>query len=440
MISSPGVGSGLDVQSIVTQLMALERRPLQSLQQSKSTLDAQLSGYGRFRSALSTFQTALKDLKSLDAFEIYSATSSDKDALTVTTDSDAAIGSLTVQVNRLAQAHKQGSQSIADTGTTTLGGAGDQMTITVDGTATVVDVGGMTLTQIRDAVNDAEAGVTATIVSENDTSHRLVLTSTETGADAAMSLSFSGTVGTDLNMATINDVAALAELDAEVLVDNTYTITRGSNSIDDAIDGLTLNLKEETTTALLVTVERDTDAVAESVEKFVDAYNALRSTVTSLRDKELKNDLTLRSIEDSIQDVLNTAPTGLTGSFTYLSQIGVSIQKDGTMKLDRSVLDDAIAADFTGLAEVFADDDQGYMYRLDARLTDILASDGLIDGREDGIKASQKTMLSRIDSMEYRLQLVEKRIRGQFTALDSMLGQMQGTSQFLLQQLNFLNR
>lgn len=415
--------------------MTLERRPLQALQQSKSTLDSQLSAYGRFRSALSTFQTALRDLKSLDAFEIYSATSSDKDALTVTTDSAAAIGSLSVQINRLAQAHKQGSQAIADTGTTTLGGVGDQMTITVDGTATAVNVGGMTLSQIRDAVNEADAGVTATIVSENASSHRLVLTSTETGADAAMSLSFSGTVGTALNMATINDVASLAGLDAEVLIDNTYTITRGSNSIDDAIDGLTLNLKEETTTALLVTVDRNSDAVAESVQKFVDSYNALRSTITGLRGKELKNDSTLRSIEDSIQDVLNTPPVGLTGSFNYLSQIGVSIQKDGTMKLDRSVLDDAIAADFTGLSEVFADNDQGYMYRLDGRLTDILAIDGLIDGREDGIKASQKTVSSRIDNMEYRMQLVEKRYRAQFTALDSMLGQMQGTSQYLLQQL-----
>lgn len=434
-ISSPGVGSGLDVQSIVNQLMALERRPLQTLQQSKSTLDAQLSAYGRFRSALSSFQTALNDLKSLDAFEIYSATSSNTDALTVTADSSAAIGTLDVQINRLAQAHKMGSQAIADKDTTTLGGAGDQLTITVDGTATVLDLGGMTLTQIRDTINEADAGVTATLVSENDTSHRLVLTSTETGSAKAMSLGFTGTLGTDLGMATINNVGSLAELDAEIVVDNTYTITRGSNSIDDAIDGLTLNLKQETTTAANVTIERDTEAVAEAIQGFVDAYNAVRSTITSLRGKELKSDSTLRSIEASIQDVLNTPPAGLTTSYTYLSQIGVSIQKDGTMKLDSSVLDDAIAADFNGIAEVFANDDQGYVYRLDARLDDLLASDGLIDSREDGIKASQKTLTTRIDSMEYRLELVEKRYRSQFTALDTLLGQMQGTSQYLLRSL-----
>lgn len=435
MISSPGIGSGLDVQSIVTQLMALERRPLQILQQSKSNLDAQLSAYGRFRSALSSFQTALKDLKSVDAFKVYSATSSNTDALTATADADAAIGSLDVQINRLAQAHKQGSQAIADTGTTTLGGVGDQMTISVDGTDTVLDLGGMTLSQIRTAINEADAGVTATIISENASSHRLVLTSTETGSAKAMSLSFSGTLGTDLGMATINNIGSLAELDAEIVVDNLYTITRGSNTINDAIDGLTLTLKAETASAATLTMARDTEAVAESVQKFVDAYNALRSTITSLRGKELKSDSTLRSVEAQIQAIFNTPPDGLDASFSHLSQIGASIQKDGTMKLDKTALTDAIATDFDGVAQLFANDDQGYMYRLDAAVTGLLQSDGLLDGREDGIKERQKSVESRIDNMQYRLQLVEKRYRAQFAALDTMLGQMQGTSQFLLQQL-----
>lgn len=435
MISSPGIGSGLDVQSIVTQLMSLERRPLQILQQSKSNLDAQLSAYGRFRSALSSFQTALKDLKSVDAFKVYSATSSNSDALTASADADAAIGTLDVQINRLAQAHKQGSQAIADTGTTTLGGAGDQMTISVDGTDTVLDLGGMTLSQIRTAINEADAGVTATIISENASSHRLVLTSTETGSAKAMSLSFSGTLGTDLGMATINNVGSLAELDAEIVVDNMYTITRGSNTINDAIDGLTLTLKAETASAATLTMARDTEAVAESVHKFVDAYNALRSTITSLRGKELKSDSTLRSVEAQIQAIFNTPPDGLDASFSHLSQIGASIQKDGTMKLDKTALTDAIATDFDGVAQLFANDDQGYMYRLDAAVTGLLQSDGLLDGREDGIKERQKSVTSRIDNMQYRLQLVEQRYRAQFTALDAMLGQMQGTSQFLLQQL-----
>ena len=434
MISAPGVGSGLDVQSIVSQLMAVERRPLQALQASSKALDAQVSAYGRFRSSLATFQSAIKDLKSLESFKVYAVTSSNADAITATGDSAAAVGSLDVQVNRLAQAHKLGSLSIPDTGTTTLGGSGDQMTITVDGTATVLDLGGMTLSQMRTAINEANAGVTATIVSESTSSHHLVLTSNETGAAKAMTLDFTGSLGTDLGMAMLNNVATLAELDSEVIIDNTYTVTRGSNNISDAVGGITLNLKAVTASAAKLTVTRDSTAVEESVQTFVDAYNALRSTITSLRDKELKNDSTLRSIETNIQNVFNTPPSGLTGTYEYLSQVGVSIQKDGTLKVDSTALTKAIDTDFTSMANVFANDNQGYLFRLDVSLTDLLKSDGLIKGREDGITASKKTMTSRIESMEYRLGLIEQRYRSQFNALDTMLGQMKTTSLYLTQQ------
>lgn len=435
MISSPGIGSGLDVQSIVRQLMAVESQPLQNLQKSRSNLDAQLSAYGRFRSALSSFSSALDDLKSLDAFQKFSVGSTNADAVSAVADSNAAVGTLDVQVNRLAQAHKLGSSAVPDTGTTPLGGSGDQMTITVNGNAVTLDVGGMTLQQIRDEINNADAGVTATIISESSSSHRLVLTSIETGSAQAMDLQFTGSLGTDLGMSMINNVASLAELDSEIVIDNIYTITRGSNTIDDAVDGLTLSLKQETTSAATLNIARDTEAVSASVQAFVDAYNALQSTMGELRGNELKNDSVLRSVEGQIRDVLNTPPSGLTGSFNYLSQIGVSLQKDGTMKLDTNDLEEAISTDFRGFAEVFAHDDQGYLFRLDGALDDILAIDGLIDGREDAIKANQKTMDNRIEGMEYRLGLVEKRYRAQFSALDVMLGQMQQTSAFLTQQL-----
>lgn len=434
MISAPGVGSGLDVQSIVSQLMAVESRPLQALQTSRTALDAQVSAYGKFRSSLSTFQTAIKDLKSLDAFKIYAVASTNADAVTATGNSSAAVGTMDIQVNRLAQAHKLGSLAVADTGTTTLGGSGDQMTVTVDGTDVTFDVGGMTLSQIRSAINETDAGVTATIVSESATSHHLVLTSNETGSAKAMTLGFTGSLGTDLGMTMLNNVATLAELDSEVVIDNTYTVTRGSNNISDAVGGMTLNLKDVTTGAEKLTVARDTDAVEKSVQTFVDAYNALRTTITSLRGKELKNDSTLRSIESSIQSVFNTPPTGLTGTYDYLSQVGVSIQKDGTMTVDTTALNKAISTDFSSLADVFANDSQGYMFRLDVSLTQLLSTDGLIKGREDGIAASKKNVDSRIDSMEYRLGLVEQRYRSQFNALDTMLGQMKITSDYLTQQ------
>ena len=272
MISAPGVGSGLDVNSIVNQLMGIERQPLNRLESSKKDLQVQLSAFGQLNSALTTFQSALGDLKTVDAFEVYKAVSSDESAFTATADSSAAPGFIDIQVVSLAEAHKMGSLAIADTDTTTLGGAGDRMTFTVDGSAFTVDGGGMTLSQLRDAINDApdNSGVSATIISENSGSHRLVLTAVETGNANAIDLSATGRLRRDLDLDDINDPA---QLDSELLVEGLYTVTRSTNTISDAISGITLNLVAETSTDIQLEVSRDTGSVAESVQAFVDAFN-----------------------------------------------------------------------------------------------------------------------------------------------------------------------
>lgn len=439
MISAPGVGSGLDVSSIVEQLMSIERQPLNRLESDKQGLEARLSAFGKLKSALSTFQSAFNDLKSLDAFEVYKTESSDESAFTATANSDATTGSHDIQVVRLAEAHKVGSVSIADTDTTTLGGTGDEVTFTVNGNSFSVNGGGMTLSQLRDAINDApdNTGVSATIISENTSSHYLVLTSSETGNANAIHLSFTGSLGTDLGLSNINDSA---RLDSQLLIDGLYNVTRSGNTIDDAIAGVTLNLVAETTGNVQLDVSRDIDSVKESVQSFVDAFNELKKTFDSLSGEgnDLEADSTLRSIENQIQGVFNTTPSGLNGSFTYLPEIGVSFQRDGTVALDDADLESAIASDFSGVAELFAHDSQGYLFRVDALIDGFVQADGLIDIREDGLNSRIDVTGQRIADMEYRLELREQRLRDQFTALDTLMGQLQGTSDFLSQQLTTL--
>lgn len=436
MISAPGVGSGLDVNSIVERLLTIERRPLNRLESDKQGLEARLSAFGKLKSALSTFQSALDDLKSLDAFEVFKAESSDASAFTATANSDAATGSNDIQVVRLAEAHKLGSVSIADTDTTTLGGTGDEITFTVNGNSFSVNGGGMTLSQLRDAINDApdNTGVSATVISENAGSHYLVLTSSETGNANAINLSFTGSLGTDLGLSNINDPV---QLDSQLLIDGLFNVTRSGNTIDDAIAGVTLNLVAETTGNVQLDVSRDIDSVKASVQSFVDAFNELKKTFDSLSGEgnDLEADSTLRSIENQIQRVFNTAPGGLNGSFTYLSEIGVSFQRDGTIALDSADLESAIASDFSGLAELFAHDNQGYLFRVDALIDGFVQADGLIDIREDGLNSRIDVTGQRIADMEFRLELREQRLRNQFTALDTLMGQLQGTSDFLSQQL-----
>jgi flagellar hook-associated protein 2 len=434
MISSPGVGSGLDVRSIVDQLMAIERRPLNRLQADKRSFETQLSTIGTLKSTLSTFQDTLTSLKTLNAFEVYKAESSNEAAFTATADSNAAVSTSTVQVNKLALAHKMGSVAIADTDTTTLGGAGDQITLTVAGNAFTVNGGGLTLTQLRDAINDApdNTGVSATIVTESTGSNRLVLTSTETGNVNAMSLSFTGSLGTDLGLTDITDPTLL---DSEVLLDGLSTITRPGTTIRDAISGVTLELKGVSTTPDGLSISRDIDAVKASVQSFVDEFNELRTVMKGMDGTGPALDSTLRSIESQMRTVFNTAPTGLTTGFAYLTEVGVTFQRDGSLSLDATDLEAAIATDFAGVAELFANDSEGYLFRLDSVVNDFINFDGLLKTREDSINDSVRSVEDRIFTMEFRLDLREQSLLDQFNRLDSLMGQLQGTSAFLTQQL-----
>ena len=185
-------------------------------------------------------------------------------------------------------------------------------------------------------------------------------------------------------------------------------------------------------------VAYDTAAVKTSVEEFVSAYNALRSTISTLKDGDLKGDNTLVSMQSLLRNVLNTEPSGLTTALTTLSEIGIKTERNGDLSLNASELDDALASDYAGVAELMADDDQGYAFRLEALATDMLEVDGLIDSRTDGINARIDSISDRIDNMEYRLEIIEARYRSQFSALDSMLAQMQSTSNYLTQQLQNL--
>jgi len=434
MISAPGIGSGLDVGAIVDQLMAIERRPLNQLEADKQDLQTRLSTLGQLKSSLSTFQSALADLKTLDAFEVYKAESSDETAFTVTANSNAAPGFSAIQVVSLAEAHKMGSVSIADTDSSALGGAGDQITFTTNGNSFAVSVGGMALSELRDAINDApdNTGVSATIISENDSSHRLVLTSTETGNANAMSVSFTGSLGAALGLADINDPA---QLNSEIQVDGLYTVTRSSNIIDDAISGLTLNLVGESAAPAQLAVSRDVESVKASVQAFIDGFNELRTIMKGMYGKDSALDSTLRSIESRMRSTFNTPPSGLNGDFSYLTEVGVSFLRDGSLSLDSADLEAAIASDFAGVAELFANDDQGYMFRLEGVIEEFVVFDGQLDVRKDSLNDRIHSVEDRIFEMEFRLQLREKTLLDQFNALDSLMGQLQGTSAFLTQQL-----
>ena len=433
-ITAPGIGSGLDVNSIITQLMALERRPLDLLDSRKTQLNAQISAYGKLKSALATFQAAMKKLATLDKFQIFKASSTDETVVTAGAGPGAAGGTIDVVVTQLAARHKLASTAFGSADDVVGGG-----TLSISVGAESFDVttvsGTDTLVALRDAINSSpdNTGVTATILNEVGGS-RLILTSRDSGTAKAITLS--GGLAAALVM---TDVVAAA--DAELTVDG-FQVVSSSNTVTGAVGGVTLNLKDvspDPAVAATVNFERDDEAIGKSVQEFADAFNALRDTINDLRKKELKGDFSLTSMDSSLVGVLGTGASLSVGNFSYLAEIGVSLDKNGKLQVDPTRVAAAMNVDFSGVASLFADSTQGVAKRL-ADLADQFTSvDGLVAQREEGLNSRIRSMESQRAQIERRLEMTEARLRAQFTALDSLVAQMQSTSAFLTQRLASLN-
>ena len=439
-LSSLGIGSGLDMGKVLERLMAVERQPLQRLEARKEAFEAQLSGVGRLRSALDDFRSVLKDLADVKRFELYTASSSDEQVLTASAGSSAPTGSYSIQVKRLAEQHKLAAQTTyADSDTTTIGTAGDTMTISLpDGSSTTISYGGKTLVDIAAAINNDgnNPGVSASVIRDNS-GYRLLLTAKETGSGGLISVTYSG--ADPFSLQTVNQDRdgsggfTAQDLDAELVVDGSYTLTTSSNTVTDAIAGITLNLQGTGTAT--VTVDRDVEGIKEQAQKFVDAYNKLRETLEELRSGDLAGEGMLLGLERQLRAVLNTPPSGITSQYSYLAQVGITLQKDGTMALEASVLEKALQSDFKGVAQVLANDNQGYMFRLDALVQEYTQINGLLDSKEEGLQASVDGVERSIDNMEARLVRIELRYRSQFVMLDGLVAQLQSTGSFIRAKL-----
>lgn len=441
-ITAAGAGSGLDIENIVRQLMTLERRPLNLLEQKEKDTQAQVSAYGTLKSAISTFQDAMAKLGTADKFRVFSPSNSNEEVLGASADSKAAAGIYSVEVQRLAQNHKLGSAQALSTDT--FGGtAGDAITLTVGGDSTTVDLSSaMTLSELRDAINSApdNPGVTATILNMGDDQQHLILTSDESGYDQRVELSYAGTLDANtLGLATINrdatdqPMADLLELDAQLSIDG-YALTVPSNSVSGVLDGLTLDLKDVGSSTLKI--ERDLETVEASAQEFVDAYNALLKTVKDLQGDELKGDSSLRGVLGQLRGVLNAGAGGLTGTFTALSQVGIkSDAKTGEFVFNSADFKDALELDFSAVSELFANDDQGFAFRFEKLADRLLEQDGFIDLRVDTLNDRIRRFQTDQERMEWRLEVKEKALRAQYSALDSLVGSLQATSNFLFAQL-----
>lgn len=447
-IKAPGIGTGLDIKSLVEQLVAAERQPLgRYLNLREAKANAQLSAYGQLKSALATFRDALAGLSSLDKFQQRTASVSSAEILSATTGAAAVPGSYDIEVLTLASAHKLVSGPFATAATVVGSGT---LSVAVNGqTSTITIAADSTLADIRDAINDAEdnPGVQASIVTADDGAH-LLLTSTETGADYAINIDAvdvgSALEALEFGAGTTNSLSELAAAqDASIEIDG-LAVTSSGNTIAGAIEGVTLDLLDAAPGTLVqLNISNSRSAAAEAVDKFVEAYNALMTTVNQLTAYDpdtrtagtLINDPLTRGVKTSLRQALSGVVEATGATFQTLAEIGITTDSDGQLLLDQARLDAAITADFDAVGRLFADADAGVAVRMDAILDQLIDGDGRIPAREDTIKSQLDRIRDRQENLDLRMEVVRKRYERQFAAMDTLVAQLNQTSNFIAQQL-----
>lgn len=394
MITVSGIGSGLDIESLVSQLVAAERAPTENrLVRQDAQLTSEFSAFGVFKGALSSFQVGITALNTLSTYGQRLSSSGDEDIATLTASEEASVGSYSLAVNQLSANHSLASggyTSPSDTvgeGVLTLRfGATDytgpdpgpesynSFAVNADrGIATItIDSTNNTLEGVRDAINDSDSGVSATIVNDGS-SYRLLLNSQESGAENSIEISVADsgdgndTDATGLSALAFNSSATnlgqtVAAQDAIFSI-NGLSINSASNSVSGVVDGVDIELKGLTgATPIEISVSEDKTGIKEAIGGFVEAYNqfiGIANSVTSFNATSqtaapLQGDFSVRSVVSQLRQVLTNEVDGFNGPFDSLAEIGITTNADGSLEVDDSQLDTALDDNFDEIAGLFS--------------------------------------------------------------------------------------
>ncbi|MBL8751066.1 MAG: flagellar filament capping protein FliD [Planctomycetes bacterium] len=442
-ISFGGLASGLDTKAIITALVAVERRPIDQLETKKTSLNKQKSLFGDLKGLLEKLSTAAKALKTKSDFLAMKAASDKEEIVGATASNSAAAGTYSVEVLELAKA-----RVLASTGSATATqnfGTSASMLIEIDGNTHPIAIANpVTLDSIAAAINDQDIGVRAEVVDTQNPAngganrYQLVVRAEEPGVANSFTLTYDdGTTAFQNLIADINGNQITAASDAQIRLNGGVTVYRPTNTISDAIPGVTLDLKSKTAAnePVTITVATDAEATSKDVQAFVDAYNKVVDFFTEqgALDSEGKaknplfGDSMLRSIRSNLRGVVGSL-VGTTGnqSFQMLSQIGITTDTAGKLTFNTSKFEEALGDDEGAVAAIFSDATNGIAGRLITQLTTYTDSvDGLIKARSDGFDRQVKQTQSRIDQSEGRLERYRQSLEQKYSNLESLLSRLQ---------------
>lgn len=456
-ISSLGIGSGLDVESLVTKLMSLEQQPINAIKQASAKLQTKISAYGLMQSAVSNMQTAAQKLSDAALWNASTVSVSDPTVASVTATS-AGSQNHVLKVSQLASAQSVASRIFAG-GSTTIGDgtltialgrwAGEPPVFTGNASTPVsVTVSAAdTLTSIRDKINSANAGVSASLV--NDAAGtRLVIRSLSTGENQAFQVTSPDAALADL---TYDPASGAGMTQAQVASNAQFNwdgldLSSESNTLSGLSDGMSVTLLKTTASNVNVGTASDTTAVKKAITDFSTAYNAL---LNLMRDQTkydagtkaagvLQGDTKAVSVQQMLRGITGGSTT-LAGAFGRLADIGLEPGQNGTLTVNNTKLDKAVS-NLTDLKKLFAAPDtvntrnQGFALQWNSFATKILGTDGAITTGQSALQKRIASNTSTIDRMEDSLTLTEKRLRAQYAALDTKMSSLSALSAYVSKQ------
>jgi flagellar hook-associated protein 2 len=479
-ITSAGIGSGLDVNSIVSQLVALEKRPLENLQRRAEGIQTKISTYGQIKSQYQAVADAASKLRLDSTWNSLSVKSTNATAVNASVSGVAQATSFSVEVQQLARGQNVSSAVFADgdpPGTGTLriqlgkydygteDAPNDPPLFTAGSSAEVsieIDASDDSLSAVAAKINDADAGVTATVLTDAN-GQRLLLRSKATGEEQAFR------VQVDDDDGTPNDEFGLSRLafdpegftlglnlspqgraqDALATL-NGVPVRSTTNSLVNTVPGLTINLSQVTTSPVEISTAADTGSIRSAIDAFIKAYNELnRTLLENTRYEEstktaglLQGDSTAVSLRNTLRALVTSNNQG--SPFSRLSDIGISLDREGNMSLSGSRLDAAFKDNFDGLKALFAADTgneqtNGFGLKVRNFATSILSFEGVVNNRTAALQRSIDNNQKDQDRINERAARVEARLKAQYTALDVKVGQLTALSNYVSQQFGASN-
>lgn len=461
-ISSTGIGSGLDVKSIVSQLVAIEKQPLVQLQSKASTLQTQLSEYGVIKSQVSTLYDASALLSGPSGWNAQAATSSNPAAVGITADNTASASSFSVEVQQLARAQTTASAAVtAGTAANASGslnieiGKWSSSTSFSPASSVQVSIAATdTVSAIATKINAANAGVTATVLNSGGMD-RLVIKSSSTGTAAGFRLNTPADAGlASLGLTNPSDAGFVGQmaLDASVKI-NGVSVSAASNTMANVVPGVTLQLNQVTTAPVDLTVASDTTAIQKNIQSFVDAYNALNQTIADATKYDaatkiggpLLGDSTTLGIQTTLRSILGSSSTG--SSYAYLTDVGIERQTDGSLKINQTKLSSAMGspANLANLKSLFTANNgsttsNGFGVKLRDFTHGLINFDGLVTGKSASIQTAINNNSKDQDNVNTRASKVEAQLLQQYSALDAKMASFTSLNSYVTAQLAVWNK